>query len=118
MAAQLKPANEHRVNNQTSILTSLSMSDQKPKYDGTPFGTIHQAAERGRIETIKVPLESGADPNEVDQCGMGPLHFAAEEGHWNIARLLLEKGATPGLVDSSCMTPLDYAVAGGYLEIA
>lgn len=94
------------------------MSDQRSKDDGTPFGTIHQAAARGRIETIKVLLESGADPNEVDQCGIGPLHFAAEKGHWDIARLLLEKGATPGLVDGSYMTPLDYAVAGGYLEIA
>jgi ankyrin repeat protein len=118
VAAQLKPANEGLVNNQTSNLTSLIMSDRKSKDDGTPFGTIHQAAARGRIETIKVLIESGANPNEVDQCGMGPLHFAAEKGHWNIARLLLEKGATPGLVDGSCMTSLDYAVAGGYLEIA
>jgi hypothetical protein len=94
------------------------MTNGKSKDEGAPFGTIHQAASRGRIETIKVLLEGGADPDKVDRCGWGPLHFAADKGHWNIARLSLEKGATPGLVDGSCMTPLDYAVAGGYLEIA
>lgn len=93
------------------------MSEKKSKDDDIPFGTIHQAASRGRHETIKVLLESGADPDEVDERGWGPLHFAADKGHWNIARLLLEKGATPGLINGSCMTPLDYAVFGGYLEI-
>ncbi|OOQ83264.1 hypothetical protein PEBR_35215 [Penicillium brasilianum] len=93
------------------------MGEEKSKDDGIPFGTIHQAASRGRHETIKVLLESGADPDEVDERGWGPLHFAADKGHWNIARLLLEKGATPGLINGSCMTPLDYAVSGGNLEI-
>lgn len=93
------------------------MGEEKSKDDGSPFGTIHQAASRGRIETIKVLLENGADPDEVDERGWGPLHFAADKGHWNIARLLLEKSATPGLINGSCMTPLDYAVSGGYLEI-
>ncbi|KAJ5532399.1 hypothetical protein N7494_008951 [Penicillium frequentans] len=77
------------------------MGERESKDDGAPFGTIQQAASRGRIETIKVLLEGGADPDEVDQCGWGPLHFAADKGHWNIARLLLEKGATPGLVNGS-----------------
>jgi ankyrin repeat protein len=51
------------------------MGEDKSSDDGTPFGTIHQAASRGRIETKKVLLESGADPDGVDQCGWGPLHF-------------------------------------------
>lgn len=106
-----------RAPHQRSTSKPQIMSERESKDDGAPFGTIQQAASRGRIETIKALLEGGADPDEVDQCGWGPLHFAADKGHWNIARLLLEKGATPGLVNGSCMTPLDYAVAGGYLEV-
>jgi hypothetical protein len=93
------------------------MGEEKSKDDGIPFGTIHQAASRGRLEPIKVLLESGANPDQVDERGWGPLHFAADKGHWNIARLLLEKGATPGLINGSGMTPLDYVVSGGYLEL-
>lgn len=46
------------------------------------------AADHGRKDLVTTLLESGADPNTVDEVGTSALHNAAKRGHWHIARLL------------------------------
>ena len=56
------------------------MGEGTSRAEGTPFATIYQAASRGRIETLKVLLESGANPDEADQCGAGTTSLCRRQG--------------------------------------
>ena len=75
------------------------------------------AAEKGELDHVKKLLESGVDPNTVDDIGTSALHIAAKEGHWDIARLLLEKKASPRLQDGHNATPLHRAIKPGHTKI-
>ncbi|WP_166829696.1 ankyrin repeat domain-containing protein [Thalassoroseus pseudoceratinae] len=62
---------------------------------------IH-AAVTGDFETVRRLIESGADPNSVDQHGMGPLlNFDPE-----ITRFLLEHGADPDAQRNENISPV------------
>lgn len=61
-----------------------------------------QAAVTGDLETVKRLIESGADPNSVDQHGMGPLlNFDPQ-----VTRYLLEHGADPDLQRNENISPV------------
>ena len=45
-----------------------------------PDISIHEAAEKGKIEMVKQHLAAGADVNAKD-VPRTPLHFATHEGH-------------------------------------
>ena len=47
----------------------------------------------GRINQVKVVLDSGGDPNLHDSDGYSALHAASENGHLDIVKLLIEHGA-------------------------
>ena len=53
---------------------------------------LNLAAYEGRKETVKLPLDNGADVNAEDQ-DFGALYLAVDRGHDEVVRLLLEKGA-------------------------
>lgn len=52
--------------------------------------TLHTAALVGDIETVRILLDAGADPNAVDDCNRKPLWFAARNNRVNIVKSLLE----------------------------
>ncbi|CAI7580097.1 unnamed protein product [Penicillium glandicola] len=52
------------------------------------------AARKGRLETVKLLLERGVDPNE-SYCGPTALGRAAGNGHVETVELLLDHGADP-----------------------
>lgn len=52
---------------------------------------LHTAAYVGDIETVKILLEAGADPNVVDDCNRKPLWPAVRQNNVDIVLLLLEK---------------------------
>jgi len=54
---------------------------------------IHAAASVGDIETIRLLLDRGADPNARQQAGLTPLHAAAHNGDLEMAKLLVARGA-------------------------
>jgi hypothetical protein len=71
---------------------------KEPWQAKAPNKTLHAAAERGDLRSVKLLLACGADPN-LDY-GFGnvlgpytPLSSAVTRGHYEIAKLLLEHGA-------------------------
>jgi ankyrin repeat protein len=77
------------------------INEQRPD-DRRP---LNAAAEFGRVETVRLLLERGADPTWPDADGSdkgGALHAAARAGNMAMVQLLLEHGADPnGFVNAS-----------------
>lgn len=82
---------------------------------------LHLAAAASRLESAKVLLEAGADPNAVNRRGATPLHYACDprprsRGTWNpaaqvaIIDALIEGGADVNRGDRGGATPLHRAV--------
>ena len=84
---------------------------------GEPSMSIHEAAEAGKIESVKQHLANGTDINAKDDGGTGstPLHYVARQGHKEIAELLIAKGADVNAKNSrNGSTPLHYAIDRRY----
>ena len=79
---------------------------------------MHYAALRGRKETAKLLISSGADVNAKNVEGGTPFHLAAEEGQQQIVELLISKKADINARDNKGKTPLDWAATWGLKEIA
>uniref|UniRef100_A0A8D0FUF0 Ankyrin repeat and SOCS box containing 3 n=1 Tax=Strix occidentalis caurina TaxID=311401 RepID=A0A8D0FUF0_STROC len=54
---------------------------------------LHLSARHGSLESVRVLLEAGADPNGVTTEATTPLFLAVENGHADIVKFLLEHGA-------------------------
>ena len=71
--------------------------EQKPQVSTTepklPKISIHEAARRGDLDTIKKIVEEGGDPNEIELIFGTPLHNAIAYGQFEAVKLLVEEGA-------------------------
>ena len=81
------------------------------------------AAERNRMNTARVFLSLGADPNGLHTpkngtCWETPLHVAVRKGHLHMVQLLLDNGANPRAENRLTATPLFYALSPSREEIA
>jgi ankyrin len=74
------------------------------------------AARQGDLESAKLLLAAGANPNEVTSDGMSALVLASYSGHSGVAKLLLSKDANPNAADVG-YTALHAAVLRGDLEL-
>ena len=74
---------------------------------------IHRAAYFGRVPSLRMLLDAGADVNTVDGSGRSPLHVALSKGNLESARLLLSRGANKNLKDTGGVTPLHVAARLG-----
>lgn len=72
---------------------------------------IHAAAAVGDLDTMRLLLERGADPNARQEQGYTALHEAARKGSMEMAKLLMERGADPHVKNDDGKTPLDIARA-------
>ena len=82
--------------------------------------SVHDAARKGNIVTVKQYLASGTDVDAKDDYfGLTSLHHAAKAGHKEIAELLIEKGADVNAANNTLgFTPLHYYATGnGHKEI-
>jgi ankyrin repeat protein len=74
------------------------------------------AAQEGRINIIKLLLQTETSLDDMDAKGRTPLSRAAENGHEAVAELLISKGADVNVGNYG--TPLFHAVEAGHEEVA
>ena len=79
---------------------------------------LHSAAAAGNLDSCRLLLERGANPDATQQGGWTPLHSAAMHGNLALASLLIEFGAGRSLAADVGKTALDLARDGGHDEIA
>lgn len=77
--------------------------------DGTPL--MHAAAE-GDLESMRLLLDFGADPNARNERNELPLGYACSYEQWEAAQLLVERGADVNGIEREGMTHLDWMTIG------
>ena len=81
---------------------------------------LMQASRAGDVDSVKLLLQNGADPNLKDTMGWAALHHTAipskKTNHSYVAKLLLESGADINIKDNKKRTPLHRAAQYGYKE--
>ena len=76
----------------------------------------------GDVETMRLLLDAGADPNVPDNDGKTPLHYLATlvpffHETYEDVEALLDAGADPNEIDKEGWTPARYAGSKGHKEI-
>lgn len=72
----------------------------------------------GDINTVKLLLNHGADPNTTTAEGVTPLMYASQNGYYSIASLLLDNGADPNKIPFDGNTALHAVARAGNDSIA
>jgi hypothetical protein len=88
-------------------------------HSGSPQSWLHQAAEKGHLETVKVLVQHGLDVNALGQISeRGALYEALGDVHVDVTRWLLEHGAKQEwIINGKVRAALETAVGDGNLEI-
>lgn len=72
---------------------------------------LHETAESGHIEMMKLFIDAGTDVNAITAYSNNtPLHYAAYMGNIDAVRLLIDHGANINQKDDKSRTPLDDAL--------
>jgi hypothetical protein len=94
--------------NHIKIVIYLLSKGCPPDANSCGATPLHRAAYTGSVESCKLLLEAGADPNAIDSSfkDMGsPLHKAYSIASVAVVELLLKSGANPLLTDSAGRIP-------------
>ncbi|KAK4078260.1 uncharacterized protein Triagg1_3276 [Trichoderma aggressivum f. europaeum] len=95
----------------------LEQNDTMSKTRDSLGVPLKEAAASGHLDTVKLLLDHGGDPNYRDRDGWSALHWAAEEGHLWTVTLLLNQGANVNALSSYGTSPLHCAANGGNASI-
>jgi ankyrin repeat protein len=79
---------------------------------------IHAAVAARNIESVRLLLDAGADPNARQQVGYTPLMGAASAGRGDLVDLLLRHGADVAAVSEDGKTASDVAREHEHLDLA
>jgi ankyrin repeat protein len=86
------------------------------------WAPVHFAAQAGNVESLRMLLDAGADPNAQPVGGQTPLLMAVEGAGQTpataVIQLLLERGARVNVPDMQGETALHKAARAGNLELA
>jgi hypothetical protein len=78
---------------------------------------LYQAAQRGDVDTVRLLLNAGGNPDELNTHGWTPLMIAVAQQHLDTARLLLAKGGNPNLENLLGRNALMFAARYGNEEL-
>jgi ankyrin repeat protein len=101
------------VNARSSIVVWERQRTEEPRDKWLPPGGLTPllfAARDGKVSSVKVLLDHGADINIVDPDRHTPLILALSSGHFDVAGLLIERGADVNMEDKVGQTALYAAV--------
>ena len=80
---------------------------------------LHAALSIGRnLETVRLLLAHGANPNATQVAGFTPLFSASAANRKDLAAILIESGAHPQHRNDADKTAADFARERGYAELA
>ena len=85
--------------------------------NGPEIPQIYTQVIRKNFETVKELLDSGEDPNTINDKGFSILMQAVADGSFEIAELLLERGANPNVVNHLGRSPMFFAARYGYVNM-
>lgn len=97
-----------------SLLLRREMLDPDTR-DEQGMALMHRAAENGRLESLRVLIDAGADVNCVHARQWMPIALAARSGHADCVRFLLNRGAYV-VTNQRRGAPLLEAAMYGHLE--
>ena len=80
--------------------------------------SVHEAAVRGYLESVRLHLSRGTDIDVRDKNGMTPLMIAIVNNRNGTAEFLIEERADVNAVDNARTSSLDYALESKNGEIA
>lgn len=83
-------------------------------FDGVSFV---QSVELGDVETVRLFLKAGMDPNVKGENERTPLHAAANFDYREIAEMLIAQGADVNATNKRGTTPILLASFSGYKEM-
>jgi ankyrin repeat protein/predicted DCC family thiol-disulfide oxidoreductase YuxK len=83
----------------------------------SPEQMLLGAADKGRLDVVRVLLDTGARPDPEGTSGKTPLMQATASGQTKIARTLLAHGADPNRADSDGTTAVDRAALSEKKEL-
>ncbi|KAL3459526.1 ankyrin repeat-containing domain protein [Aspergillus heterothallicus] len=99
-------------------LLSLDNIDVRAHDYATKLCPLAIAAEKGKTALVKLLLDRGADPSQIDANGSTPLLWAAWAGHKAVVEIFLTLGTVgPDQADSRGQTPLSWAAERGHHEV-
>ena len=81
------------------------------------MSALHYAARDGRLDSVRILLEGGADINQPEANGIVPLVMAITNNQIDVARYLIDRGADVNAVDWYGRTPLWAAVEIRNLDV-
>ena len=100
------------------LLIEKGADVEAPAENVNNVAPVHAAAAVRDIDTMRLLLARGADPNARQQRDYTALHGAASRGDIEMGKLLLSHGADPNAKGSDGMTVADVAVKYGHPSFA
>ncbi|KAI8840518.1 hypothetical protein BC829DRAFT_446957 [Chytridium lagenaria] len=99
-----------------TILLATKSVDVNLADDINSRTSLHEASILGKIDLIRLLLESGAGIEATDMYGRTPLHYAAMYGRYECTVFLVTSGAPVDHTDLDDCSPLIHAVIGGHTK--
>ncbi len=111
----------------TALLRPRGAEREVDAVDAGGRTALHHASASGRVETVRLLLDKGADEDKEDTHKLNeyfsvywrPLHYASAMGHKAVVALLLQRGAATDADEEAdpMEEPLHVACAHGHVEV-
>jgi ankyrin repeat protein len=107
------------MSNIVQSLLQAERSVEKSDNNTTPTSPLLTACVGGDVETVRLLLEHGYDPNLLDvSLGLRPLHLASRAGDTQIVRALLDGGCDKEAPNKEGLTAWMLAMIEGRTDVA